>query len=142
MGRSQMACAAAITAAVALLAVPASVAKDFSPGDLLLCGRGQCVSITSRSTLRVLSSYYYGSTPIRRAAPVPLGAPAYQLRWPDGYVSASVTARFDRFRAYGFFCGRFVRGTWYRFPARAARDLRRLASDLTPLHVAPPPRSC
>ena len=134
--------AAALIATVALLAVQSSVAKDFRPGDLRLCGRGHCVPITSRSTLRVLSSYYYGSTPVRRAARVPLGAPTYQLRWPDGYVSASVTARFDRFRAYGFFCGRFVRGKWYRFPARAARDLRRLASDLTPLHVAPPPRSC
>jgi hypothetical protein len=142
MPRLRIVVVAALIANVALLAVPSGVAKDFGPGDLRLCGRGHCVPITSRETLRVLSSYYYGPAQTRRAAAVPLGVPSFQLRFRNGYVSAAVTARFDRFRAYGFFCGRFVRGRWYRFPAHAARDLRRLASDLTPLHVAAPPRSC
>ncbi|HYX89808.1 MAG TPA: hypothetical protein VE753_10600 [Gaiellaceae bacterium] len=43
---------------------------------------------------------------------------------------------------YGFFCGRFVRGNWYRFPAPASHALRRLTLGLRPLQVSPPPLSC
>jgi hypothetical protein len=48
----------------------------------------------------------------------------------------------NRFRAYGFSCGRFERGKWYRFPARAVTEVRRLIARLEPLRVSAPPRSC
>jgi hypothetical protein len=135
--------AAALIAAGALLAVPAAVAKDFRPGDLRVCGRTQCAPIVNRSLLRVLSSYYWGPGRPLRAAPVRNGAPAFELRFTNGYASGIVaTSRLDRFRAYGFFCGRFQRGKWYRFPARASVALRQLTAGFRPLRVSAPPPSC
>ena len=135
--------AAVLIAAGALLAVPAAVAKDFGPGDLRVCGRAHCVPIVNRSLLRVLSSYYWGPGRPARAAPVRNGAPAFELRFRNGYASGIVaSSRLDRFRAYGFFCGRFVRGRWYRFPARASAALRRLTAGFRPLRVSAPPPSC
>jgi hypothetical protein len=72
------------------------------------------------------------------------GAPGFELRFRDGSVSGVVaSARLDRFRAYGFNCGRFRRGVWYRFPPRASQVLEKLTAGLAPLNVsASPPRSC
>jgi hypothetical protein len=135
--------AAAMVATCGLLAVPAAVAKDFGPGDLRVCGRSQCVPIVNERLLKILSAYYYGPRRVVRAAPVRRGAPGFALRWRDGYVSAVVAgANLDRFRGQGFFCGRFVRGKWYRFPAGAAAALRTMTAGMRPLRVMAPPRSC
>jgi hypothetical protein len=135
--------AAVAIAAAALLAVPSAVAKDFRPGDLLVCGRAKCVPIMNRSVLRVLSSYYWGPRQLARAGPVRRGAPGFELRFGDDYASGMVASTWlNRFRAYGFFCGRFVRGRWYRFPPRAVAEIRRLTAGLEPLRVSAPPRSC
>ena len=59
-------------------------------------------------------------------------------------MSGIVASRaLDRFRAYGFNCGRFQRGKWYRVPARAIVAFRQLTSGLRPSTVARvPPPSC
>jgi hypothetical protein len=135
--------AAALIATVALLAVPAAGAKDFRPGDLRVCGRTTCVPIMSRTVTRILSSYYWGPRHVARAGPVRNGAPAFELRFRDGHPSGMVaSAWLNRFRAYGFFCDRFERGKWYRFPARAVAEVRRLTPGLEPLRVSARPRSC
>jgi hypothetical protein len=126
-----------------LLAVPVARAKDLGPGDLRVCGRNHCVTITSPTVLRILSSHYWGASTAPVASRVSMGAPAFELRFADGSVSGIVaTARLDHFRAHGFACGRFERGRWYRFPARAVTELERLTVGLTPLRVTSPPRSC
>jgi hypothetical protein len=97
----------------------------------------------SRSVTRILSAYYWGPSRVTRAGPVRNGAPAFELRFRDGYASGMVaSAWLNRFRAYGFMCGRFVRGKWYRFPARAVAEVRKLTAGLEPLRVSAPPRSC
>jgi hypothetical protein len=135
--------AAVMIAAAALLAVPAAVAKELRPGDLLVCGRTACVPIMNRSVVRVLGSYYYGPRRVVRAGPVRRGAPGFELRFTNGYASGMIaTTWLNRFRGYGFFCGRFVRGRWYRFPPRAVDEIRRLTAGLQPLRVSAAPRSC
>ncbi len=130
-------------AAVCAVLAPSAVAKDFRPGDLRVCGRDACVSITNRHLLQILSDYYYGSGPAPRAARVPRGAPGFELRFENGYASGMIaTKKLDRFRAYGFYCGRFERGRWYRFPPCAAAALRKLTAGMRPMRVAAPPRSC
>jgi len=130
-------------AAAAFLAVPGAVAKDFRPGDLLVCGRTQCVPIMNRSVLRVLSSYYWGPRRLVRAGPVRRGAPGFELRFGDDYASGMVASTWlNRFRAYGINCGHFMRGRWYRFPPRAVTEIRRLTAGLLPLRVSAPPPSC
>jgi hypothetical protein len=65
-----------------------------------------------------------------------MGAPAFQLRYDNGYVTGIVASpRLDRFLSYGVYLERFHRGTWYRLPPRAASELRRLTADLRPLRV-------
>lgn len=144
MSRREVRIALVPIVAAALLTVPAALAKDFRPGDLRLCGRTRCVPITDRGVLRVLSSYYWGRGPVRRVHRVRAGAPAFELRYGDGYPSGMVaSSSLDRFRAYGFNCGRFQRGKWYRVPALAARALRKSSVGLRPLRVpAVPPPSC
>jgi hypothetical protein len=128
----------------ALLATPQASAKDFGPGDLRVCGKTRCVPIVNRAVLPVFNSLYWGPSPVVRAPKVPVGAPAFELRFRNGYVSGIVgTKNLDRFRAYGFFCGRFQRGKWYRVPERAVRELRRLTASLWPMRVTRTvPRSC
>ena len=135
--------AAGLIAAGALLAVPGAAAKDFRPGGLRVCGLTKCVPIMNRGVLRLLSSYYWGPAPVPHAGPVRNGAPGFELRFQDRYPSGMVASRWlNRFRAYGFFCGRFERGTWYRFPTRAVVEVRRLSAGLRPLRVSAPPPSC
>jgi hypothetical protein len=133
---------AQLVATCAFLA-PSAIAKDFHPGDLRVCGRDHCVSITNRHLLWILSGYYYGSGRVPRAARVPRGAPGFELRYKNGYASGMVaTKELNRFRAYGFYCGRFERGRWYVFPARAAAALRKLTASMRPMRVTAPPPSC
>ena len=135
--------AGVLAATTALLAVPAAVAKDFGPGDLRVCGLERCVAIMNPGVMPILSAYYWGPRRAPRAGPVRKGAPGFELRFRDGYPSGMVASMWlNRFRAYGFFCGRFERGKWYRFPARAVTELRRLTVRLEPLRVSAPPRSC
>ena len=134
---------AALIAISGLLAVPSAVAKEFGPGDLRVYGKSQCVPIVNKRLLKILSSYYYGPRRVARAGPVRRGVPGFALRWRDGFASGLVAgAELNRFRGHGFFCGRFVRGRWYRFPAEATAALRRLTAGIRPLRVYPPPRSC
>jgi hypothetical protein len=127
-----------------LLSVPGAVAKDFRPGDVLACGRSHCLPIVNRRLVRILSAYYWGPRKVVRAAPVRIGARGIALRWAgNGYTSAVVGgAKLDRFRAHGFFCGRFMQGRWYRFPAEATVMLKSLTAGIRPLRVAAPPPSC
>jgi hypothetical protein len=135
--------AAVVIATCGLLAVPSAVAKDFGPGDIKVCGRSQCVPIVNKRLLRILSAYYYGPRKVVLAAPVRIGARGFALRWRNGYTSAVVGgATLDRFRAQGFFCGRFVRGRWYRFPVEATAGLRKLTAGIRPLRVTAAPPSC
>ena len=66
----------------------------------------------------------------------PLGTPYLQLRFSNGYVTGIVaTARLDRWLSYGVYLERFRRDVWYRVPADAARELRRLARGLAPFRL-------
>jgi hypothetical protein len=131
-----------IVAACAFL-VPSADAKPFQPGDLRVCGRHHCVPIMNRTVVRILSSYYWGPGRVARTDRVPRGAPGFELRFGDDYVSGMVARKkLDRFRAYGFICGRFERGKWYAFPGRAAAELRKLTAGMRPMRVAAPPPSC
>lgn len=136
--------AGVLAATATLLAVPAAMAKDLGPGDLRVCGRERCVAIMNPGVLRILSAYYWGpGRRAPRAGPVRNGAPGFELRFRNGYASGMVASTWlNRFRAYGFSCGRFERGKWYRFPARAVTEVRRLTADLESLRVSAPPRSC
>jgi hypothetical protein len=128
---------AALLAAAALAAIPAATAKDFGPGDLRVCSAHRCVPITTRAVLPLLGRFYYVDPHGPRVAPRPrLGAPAFELRFRNGYVTGIVaTARLDRFLSYGVYLERFHRGVWYRMPARVSAELRKLTTGMTPLRV-------
>ena len=125
-----------LVAASALLCLPSASAKDFGPGDLRLCNATRCVPIVKRSVLPQLGSFYYsGPAPAHLRAPE-LGAPYYQLRFRNNYVTGIVaTGQLDRFLSYGVHLERFTRNVWYAVPPPLAAELRRLATDLSPLRV-------
>jgi hypothetical protein len=126
----------ALAAIVAVLAVPAAAAKDFKPGDLRLCNATRCVPVMEPGAVEALARFYYTGPQPARARAVPLGAPAYELRFRNGYVTGIVaTAKLDRFLSYGVYLERFMRGRWYQMPEAAAAELRRLAVGLRPLRV-------
>jgi hypothetical protein len=128
--------AAILAAAVALLATPGALAKEFDPGDLRLCNARRCVLVTNPATLTTLARFYYREGRPPREPAVALGAPYFQLRFRNGYVTGIVaTTRLDRFLSYGVHLERFARDVWYRVPETAAAELRRLAAPLTPLRV-------
>jgi hypothetical protein len=116
-------------ATVAVLAMtPSATAKDFTPGDVRLCGAARCVTVSERPVLRSLSSFIYGSRRPTQVRAPRLGDPVLQVRFRNGYVAGLVgSPRLDRFRSHGVVCGRFRRGRWYLLPAALAHDLRRLA---------------
>lgn len=125
-----------LLAACALL-VPASVsAKDFKPGDLRVCNKTRCVAIVKRAVLPNLGSFYFtGPCPARLRVPR-LGAPYYELRLRNGYVTGIVaTSQLSRFLSYGVNEQRFAQDTWYAIPQSLSRELRRLTSGLRPLRV-------
>jgi hypothetical protein len=125
-----------IVVAAAVLAAPAATAKDFGPGDLRVCNAKRCVPITKPAVLPLIGAFYYagGSPPTVRSSQ--LGAPAFELRFPNGYATGIVATRqLDRFLSYGVHLEHFRRGAWYRVPARLAVELRRLSARLTPLRV-------
>ena len=127
---------AALLAAAALAVTPAATAKEFRPGDLRVCNAHRCVPIVNTAVLPLLGTFYYGPRGARVAPRVRLGAPAFELRFTNGYVTGIVaTARLDRFLSYGVNTTRFRRGVWYRMPARLASELRKLTAGMNPLRV-------
>jgi hypothetical protein len=127
---------AALLAAAALAAVPAATAKNFEPGDLRVCNSHRCVPITNRAVLPLLSAFYYGPHDPRVVPRVRLGAPAFELRFTNGYVTGLVaSAKLDRFLSYGVNVPHFRRGVWYRVPARVVPELRKLTTGMKPLRV-------
>jgi hypothetical protein len=125
-----------LLAASALLILPSASAKDFGPGDLRVCNATRCVAIVNGDVLPQLGSFYYsGPPPARLRAPV-LGAPYYQLRFRNNYVTGIVATRqLDRFLSYGVHLERFAANRWYAVPRLLSEELRRLTVDLRPLHV-------
>lgn len=127
---------AGIVALSALLVVPAASAKEFHPGDLRVCNSTHCVAIVNRDELPQLGSFYYHrGSPARLRRPK-LGAPYYQLRFRNGYLTGIVaTRRLDRFLSYGVNLDRFARNAWYTVPHKMSRELRRLTVGLRPLRL-------
>ena len=122
--------------ATALACVSSSSAKDFGPGDLRLCNARHCAVIRDPAVLRRLARFYYGSSSPPLARAPRLGAPAYELRFRNGYATGIVASTsLDRFLSYGVNLGHFRARRWYRVPARVAAELRTLARPLAPLHV-------
>lgn len=125
-----------LLAASALLILPSASAKDFGPGDLRVCNATRCVAIVNADVLPQLGSFYYSGPALARARPPALGAPYYQLRFRNNYVTGIVATRqLDRFLSYGVHLERFTRDTWYAVPARLSAELRRLTAGMRPLHV-------
>jgi hypothetical protein len=128
--------ASVFLAAAALAVIPSATAKDFGPGDLRVCAH-RCVPIVHRAVLPLLGRFYYSDRQVAHVADRPrLGAPAFELRFTNGYVTGiAASARLDRFLSYGVNTGRFERGIWYRVPARIASELRALTARMKPLRV-------
>ncbi len=120
----------------ALLILPPANAKEFRPGDLRVCNKSHCVAIVNREVLPAIGAFYYsGPCPVRVRKPK-LGAPYFELRTPNGYVTGIVaTRRLDRFLTYGVNDGRFARDAWYAFPRKLSEELRRLTADMRPLRL-------
>jgi hypothetical protein len=131
--------AVALLAVAPLLAASAAAAKDFAPGDLFVCSGQRCVAITNQPVLEPLGAFYYTGLKPPVVAPAPhVGAPAFELRFRNGYATGIVaTAKLDRFLSYGVNLGWFKPGQWYRIPSSVARELRTLAAPLKPLRVTP-----
>ena len=128
----------AVLAATAFLVVAsAGAAKEFEPGDLSICNAKRCVPIMDRPALTALGAFYYiGTRPPARARSPQIGAPSFELRFDNDYVTGIVaTARLDRFLSYGVNTGRFEAGSWYRVYRKAARELRRLTVGLRPMRL-------
>ena len=91
----------------------------------------------NRPALTSLGAFYYiGTRPPSVAPRAPLGAPSFELRFDNDYVTGIVaTPRLDRFLSYGVNTGRFDAGRWYRVYPKAARELRRLTVGLRPVRL-------
>lgn len=125
-----------LVAASTLLVLPPASAKDFAPGDLRVCDSTRCVAIVNRDVLPQLGSFYYSGPSPARIRGTPLGAPYYELRFRNDYVTGIVaTRRLDRFLSYGVHLERFARNRWYAVPGHLSEELRRLTVGLRPLHV-------
>ena len=125
-----------LLASAALVFAASAAAKEFEPGDLRLCNAKSCVEITDQTTLDALSAFYYGSRRPRRTRPPALRAPYCELRFENGYATGIVaTWALDRFLSYGVNLQQFSRGRWYRVPAVAAAELRRLSASVEPLRL-------
>jgi hypothetical protein len=125
-----------LLAASALFVLPSASAKDFRPGDLRICKRTRCVAIVNSDVLPKIGSFYYtGPCPARVRRPK-LGAPYYNLRYRNGYVTGIVaTRRLDRFLTYGVHDQRFARDRWYAVPRKLSGELRRLTVGLRPFRL-------
>ena len=126
-----------LVAASTLLVLPSASAKDFGPGDLRVCNATRCVPIVIRGVLPQLGSFYYsGPAPARLRSPE-LGAPYYELRFRNNYVTGIVATRqLDRFLSYGVHLERFTHDVWYAVPRPLSTELRRLTASLRPLRLS------
>jgi hypothetical protein len=128
--------AAGVLSIAVLVVVPASSAKDFGPGDLRVCNAARCEPLTRPPVVRQLGPFYYSGGPLTVSQAPRLGAPAYELRFKNGYATGIVASpRLDRFLSYGVHLGRFRRDTWYRLPAAISRELARLTAGMKPMRV-------
>jgi len=128
----------AFVVVTALVLACSAAAKDFKPGDLRVCNTARCVAISDQDVLDAVSTFYYGTSKLSVVPRPRMGAPAFELRFRNGYATGIVgSATLDRFLSYGVNLDRFERGRWYRVPAPAAAELRRLTAGLTPLQVTP-----
>jgi hypothetical protein len=120
----------------ALLVLPSASAKDFRPGDLRVCNKARCIAIVNRDVLPEIGAFYYtGPCPSRVRRPK-LGAPYYELRFRNGYVTGIVaTRRLDRFLTYGVHDYWLARDAWYAVPRKLSGELRRLTVDLRPFRL-------
>jgi hypothetical protein len=124
----------AVAALVAFGLVPSAGAKDFRPGDLRVCSASRCIAIRNPDAVRLLGPFYYGAASPAIAPRPRLGAPSFELRFPNGYATGIVaTARLDRFLSYGVHIGHFQRDVWYRVPPVLSEELRKLTAALRPL---------
>ena len=116
--------------------LPSASAKSFEPGDLRICNNERCFAIVERSILPAIHSFYgSGPCPARVRRPK-LGAPYFELRFRNGYVTGVVaTKRLDRFLSYGVVLERFAGNAWYAVPGKLSRELRRLTVGLRPLRL-------
>ena len=74
-----------------LVAATAGAAKGFEPGDLRICNAKRCIPIMNRPALTALGAFYYiGTRPPSVAPRAPLGAPSFELRFDNGYVTGIV----------------------------------------------------
>jgi hypothetical protein len=125
-----------VLAITALLATVAASAKEFQPGDLRICNKTRCEAIVNRDVLRSAASFYYVGPCPPRVRGVRLGAPYYELRFRNGYVTGIVATRqLDRFLTYGVHDQQFARDKWYAVPGKLSNELKRLTVDLRPLYV-------
>jgi hypothetical protein len=127
--------ATALAAAAALTAVfaPAAAAKEFKPGDLRVCVATRCGPIADQPALDAIAALYYGPVAPKQAAAPGARARYVELRFRNGYVTGvAAGARFDRFLSFGVNLDQFAPRTWYRIPAVAAAEIRRLAAGLRP----------
>ena len=91
--RSRCLIASFVTLAM-LLVAPAAASKGFEPGDLRICNAKRCVPIMSRPALTALGVFYYiGTKPPSRAPRAHVGAPSFELRFDNGYVTGIVATR-------------------------------------------------
>ncbi len=127
---------ATLAIAPAFLFLPSASAKDFGPGDLRVCNAKRCVPIVNRDVLPQLGSFYYSGPPLARLRKPALGAPYFELRFRNNYVTGIVaTGRLNRFLSYGVHLERFASDSWYAVPRRFSAELRRLTADLRPLRL-------
>ena len=125
-----------VLVAAALLVVPAASAKVFKPGDVRLCNAKRCVPIRNQVVLDKLGGFYYGSYALTTVRAPAHGAPYYELRFRNGYVTGIVaTRRLDHFQSHGVNVNRFASGRWYGVPPRVSAELRRLAVGLRPFRL-------
>jgi len=125
----------AVFASIVLGVVDAH-AKDFDPGDLRVCNAKRCVPITAPDVVAKLGPFYYSAQPPARMRAPRMGAPAFELRFDNGYATGIVASpKLDRFLSYGVHLGRFARGTWYQVPPALSAELRTLTPRLAPLRV-------
>jgi len=111
-------------------------AKEFAPGDVRICDATHCMPVVKPEVVRLLARFYYtGPRPATVARPA-WGAPAFELRYRNGYATGvAASAHLDRFLSFGVYAERFRPKVWYRLPPQAAAELRRLSGRLKPYRV-------
>lgn len=117
-----------------LLFLPSASAKDFGPGDIRVCNANRCVPLMRRDVVSQLGPFYYSGPALAHLRAPRLGAPYFQLRFRNNYVTGIVAgSRLDRFLSYGVHLERFDADQWYAVPPKLSAELRRLTTGLRPL---------